>query len=129
VNIRVRLDSYVSFSTASGVALSDLFVNTLTELLNEFSYYADCAGLHFKVDLAKGGLELKYSGYQDKIGLLVNRSVEEMVKMRRDASTGMSSCSVELFSRMKEKLLRNYHNDHFFGQPYYQCVMHTVYYE
>ena len=62
VNIRVRLDSYASFSSPLGVALTEIFIECLQELLSEYSYYADCAGLSFKVELSKGGLLLRFSG-------------------------------------------------------------------
>ena len=62
VNIRVRLDSYASFSSPIGVALTETFIECLQELLSEYSYYADCAGLSFKVELSKGGLLLRFSG-------------------------------------------------------------------
>ena len=125
VNVRIRIDSYVSFASPLGVSLTDIYLNALNELLNEYAYYADCAGLMFKVQLSKGGLDLRYSGYHDKLLLLIERTLQEMAKMKR-TPTQHSSCTPSLFERMKEKLLRNYHNDYFFLQPYHQCVIGTA---
>ena len=125
VNVRIRIDSYISFATPLGVSLTDVYLNVLNELLNEYAYYADCAGLMFKVQLSKGGLELRYSGYHHKLLLLIERTLQVMVKMKSTESQS-SSCAKSLYDRMKEKLLRNYFNDYFFIQPYHQCVIGKV---
>lgn len=44
VNVKVSLENMLASSTALGVALTEMFAMCLKENLNEYSYYADCAG-------------------------------------------------------------------------------------
>jgi len=44
VNVKVSLESLFSSATAHSVVLTELFAMCLKENLNEYSYYADCAG-------------------------------------------------------------------------------------
>ena len=113
----VSLESQQSLSSPLGVALTEMFASCLKEILSEFSYYADCAGLQYDVKLAKGGLDLMFSGYQHKLPVLVSKVLEEMKKLG-----GESPCPVDCYNRVKEKTLRSYYNYRFW-QPYYHCIL------
>lgn len=43
-NVCVKLQTIYAYSNPKDVGLTDMFANVLKEVLNEFSYYADCAG-------------------------------------------------------------------------------------
>ena len=94
-----------------------MFCSCLKEVLSEFSYYADCAGLQYDVKLAKGGVELMFFGYHHKLPVLVGKVLGEMKKM-----CGTEPCPSDCFSRVKEKVLRSYYNYRFW-QPYYHCLL------
>ena len=63
LNVVLFLENGLSNSSPLGVALTDVLAQVLKENLNAFAYYADCAGLHYDVQLAKGGLDLQFYGY------------------------------------------------------------------
>ena len=44
MNVRVSLEALLATASPLHVALTDVFCLCLKETLNEFSYYADCAG-------------------------------------------------------------------------------------
>jgi secreted Zn-dependent insulinase-like peptidase len=46
------------------MALTEVLADCLKDLLSEYSYYADCAELHYDVNLSKGGLHLTFNGFQ-----------------------------------------------------------------
>ena len=82
----VSLESLQSLTTPYGVALTEVFCSCLKEVLSEYSYYADCAGLQCDVKLAKGGIELMFFGYQHKLPVLVSKVLEEMKKLVKSVS-------------------------------------------
>ena len=117
VNVMVSLETLQSLTTPFGVALTEVFCSCLKEVLSEYSYYADCAGLQCDVKLAKGGIEIMFFGYQHKLPVLVSKVLEEMKKLG-----GETPCPADCFTRVKEKVLRSYYNFKF-GQPYYHCLL------
>lgn len=121
VTIRLRIESHLAFATPLGQTLADAFVAALWEVLSEYSYYADCAGLQMKIEASKGGLDMKFSGYQDKAALLVHRAVDEVARL--GDGTG---ALVDAFARLKEKQLRGYLNDNLYAQPYHKCIYGTA---
>jgi insulysin len=113
----ISLEALQSLTSPTGVALTEVFCSCLKEVLSEFSYYADCAGLQYDVKLAKGGVELMFFGYHHKLPVLVGKVLAEMKKM-----CGEEPCPSDCFSRVKEKVLRSYYNYRFW-QPYYHCLL------
>ena len=124
VNVYIELVTVEAYSTPGNVACTDLFANILTELLAEYSYYADCGGLSYDVRNSFRGLVIIFYGYHHKLGTLMAKTLEEMRKMG-DMSCPSSPCSEELFTRVKEKLLRNLANTTF-SQPYSHCMTGTL---
>lgn len=86
--------------------------------MNEYSYYADCAGLHYDVTLAKSGLNLSFFGYQDKLPVLILKTLDRLKNLS-------AHCDESLFSRKKEKLMQDYSN-YLFWQPYSHCIHNTA---
>jgi len=118
LNVKIALETLHATSTPQQIAFTDLFCMCLKELLNEFSYYADCAGLYYDVSLAKGGIDLALQGYNHKLHKLVSKIVEEI----QNLGSNESACSPALFQRMKQKCLRNLKN-YLFWQPYYHAIV------
>ena len=69
----MAFEHILAFSTPLGVAFTDVFACCLKEVLNEYSYYADCAGLQYDVRVSKGGFELMFYGYHHKLPVLVQK--------------------------------------------------------
>lgn len=46
VSVKILFESQLAASTPLYVAFTELFSLCLKELLSEYSYYADCAGIH-----------------------------------------------------------------------------------
>ena len=113
----ISLEALQSLSSPLGAALTEVFASCLKEVLSEYSYYADCAGLQYDVKLTKGGLELMFFGYHHKLPVLVSKVVNEMKKMG-----GETPCPGDCYSRVKEKVLRSYYNYRFWS-PYYHCLL------
>jgi insulysin len=104
--------------------MTDLLVQVMKELLNEFAYYADCAGLHYDIQLAKGGIEILCYGYQDKLSILVLQALQELKNLVNPSEEKKSTLPM-IFLRMKEKVLRTYYNS-LFWQPYYHAILGTA---
>ena len=117
VNVMITLESLQSCSTPLCVALTEVFISCLKEVLSEYSYYADCAGLQYDVKLAQGGIELMFLGYHHKLPVLIKKVLSEMKSMG-----GETPSPGDCYLRMKEKVLRSYFNYRFW-QPYYHCVL------
>ena len=71
----MAFEHILAFSTPLGVAFTDVFACCLKEVLNEYSYYADCAGLQYDVRVSKGGFELMFYGYHHKLPVLVQKVI------------------------------------------------------
>ena len=117
-NILVNLESFFCISNPHAVICTDMYCNILKELLSEYSYYADCAGLQYNIALAKFGLELTFTGYNDKLGTLVEKVLQTIKTMN-------ISVSDALFDRVKEKLLRETKN-YLKNQPYYHTTINSL---
>jgi secreted Zn-dependent insulinase-like peptidase len=70
-NIFLSLRSPLSNSSADHYNKTDILVSMLKDLLNEFSYPAYLAGLHFELYQHMRGITIKISGYNDKQGVLL----------------------------------------------------------
>lgn len=118
--VQFNLESQFAFSSPWNVVLTDLLSRILTELLNEFAYYADCAGLHYYVSVAKSGLTFRFDGYNHKLPVLVTRAMEELRRFADSDST--TTYNPALFARVKEAITRAYKNQ-LFQQSYYHAML------
>lgn len=121
VNVNVILSSLYAGCTPLNAALVNVFSMILKEELNEYSYFADCAGLTYDIALAKNGLELTFQGYHHKMPVLVERVFQTL----RTLAVEKTALAPALFARMKEKALRSYANTSF-SQPYYHCIVGSL---
>lgn len=116
----VLIESLSMVATPVASVLTELLVKTVKEVLNDVSYYADCAGLYYDINVSKGGIELSISGYSDKLPVLLNNVVAEM---KRVGEPGY--ITEDMFNRIKSKLSRDYYN-YLYWQPYYHCITSTA---
>jgi secreted Zn-dependent insulinase-like peptidase len=122
LNVVLSLENGFSTNNPWNIAMADLFILMLKELLNEYSYYADCSGLFYSVRLQRAGLEFLFRGYHHKLPVLIERVCQEM----KNLSEGKEMAKYEsMYALMKEKLLRNYKNT-LFLQPYYHCILGSL---
>jgi insulysin len=124
VNIKAKLVSPLLSQDPASQALADLFCSCLEELLTDFSYYAECANLHYSVSLAEDGLQLGFSGFHHKMPELLARVCETMRGMA-DAGDNVNAVPQATFDRMKDYALRKYANE-CLEQPFRQAMVATV---
>ena len=90
-------------------AILTLFVKYLSDSLNEEMYTAEMAELHFSASTLDGvrGIELQFCGFHDKLHLLADRVLSELVP-----KVEMSASDVQLvkFANVKEERLRSLRN-------------------
>jgi secreted Zn-dependent insulinase-like peptidase len=136
VNVFISLRTGYAYHSPLNITLCELFAETMKENLNESTYYADCADLFYDITQTYHGFDLTFSGYHDKLPILINKTLEEMYRLSNtdaanDATPGggsdsaSSSSSIELFTRLKEKILRSYANSLFLA-PYNHCIIGSL---
>ncbi|GJD08019.1 Insulin-degrading enzyme [Galdieria sulphuraria] len=73
--------AYFHFSPRQAL-FSKLYCLFLEDILNEYGYYAQLAGIHYQLDITNEGLILFVGGYNDRISNFVLQIFEEMVHFR-----------------------------------------------
>ncbi len=116
----VLIESLSMVATPVASVLTELLVKTVKEVLNDVSYYADCAGLYYDINVSKGGIELSISGYNDKLPVLLSNVLAEIKRVGEPGYV-----SEDMFNRVKSKLSRDYYN-YLYWQPYYHCIISTA---
>jgi len=97
------------------VALTALYVKSVNEQLNEFSYPATLAGLSYQLYPHVRGVSVRISGYHDKQPLLLEEILTALNKPAIETAT---------FARHKDELLRSWHNA-LKQKPYHQSLGKT----
>ncbi|EGU72047.1 hypothetical protein FOXB_17444, partial [Fusarium oxysporum f. sp. conglutinans Fo5176] len=100
-NVFVSLKTPLIHASAANNVLARLFSDLVHDALEEYSYDADLAGLHYYVKLDARGLLLAVSGYNDKLPVLFEHIVTTMRDM--DIKEGR-------FEILKDFLTREYSN-------------------
>ncbi len=113
----VTLRSPLANQSARYTALTALYVKTVNDQLNEFSYPAMLAGLNYQLYRHVRGISLRISGYQDKQPLLL----DEVLKALKNPHT-----TTETFNRHRNELLRQWRNASR-QKPYQQGLSKTSY--
>ena len=113
-NINVALLSPVASQTAKQAAHLALLTQVLTDQLNEFSYPATLAGLHYHLTPAARGLSISISGFNDKQMLLLDKVLAAV------ASPKFNSQRVE---DLKQEQIRQLQNTSM-QQPYRLLMGH-----
>lgn len=109
------LRSPLANQSASNVALTALYVKTVNEQLNEFSYPASLAGLNYQLYRHVRGISVRISGYHDKQPLLLR----EILKALKEPQI-----TSETFNRHRDELLRQWANAAR-QKPYQQTLAKT----
>jgi len=86
---------------AATLVLADLYVRSISELLNTFSYKAALAGLHFNIGRVNDGIAISVKGYSENAPILLEK-IFEMLKMGRP--------SEDKFIIYRKSLQRSYEN-------------------
>ncbi|ORY83170.1 Metalloenzyme, LuxS/M16 peptidase-like protein [Protomyces lactucae-debilis] len=100
--------------SAKDAVMGKLFIELLKDSLNEFSYNADIAGLQYSIEPTVGGLNLGFSGYNDKMPVLAEKVIRRMRNLE---------VSEQRFIIEKERLQRDLGNFEL-EAPYQQVSYH-----
>ncbi|CDK28106.1 unnamed protein product [Kuraishia capsulata CBS 1993] len=114
-HIFVKFNLPVATLTPFNSAMSSLFLDLLEDELNEMSYEADIVGLSKSFNVARDGISLEISGYNDKMEVLLHKLIDAFVSFKP---------TEERFNILKERskrLMKNFG----FSTPYSQIGQHT----
>jgi len=116
-NLNILMRNPVVYDSPANHVKAALFSNMVKDALQEYSYDADISGLNYSLLTNSMGLELNVHGYNDKLGVLL----EKVITMMRDLELRQ-----DRFDIIKERFEREYKNWGF-RQPYMQIGDFTRY--
>ena len=116
VNVIALLQTSLACESPESSVLAALWVQILNEHATEFTYLASMASLHCSFSVARKGIEIHVSGYNDKSSVLVGRILDAIGALAERLDEG-------LFERMKDKIEKQYKG--FFQSPPYQHAMYA----
>jgi len=96
-NLFVTIRSPATTQSSENLNLTEMMVSLLKDSLNEFSYPAYLAGLHYELYNHIRGITVKISGYNDKQSILLNKILLALKHKR---------FTKERFAIIKERLQR-----------------------
>lgn len=111
-DVYFTLRSPLANQSAKNVALTSLYVKTVNERLNEFSYPAYLAGLNYQLYPHVRGIGVRVTGYPDKQSLLLKEIFSALNKVVINKAN---------FRRHKDELLRGWQNS-LQQKPYHQSL-------
>jgi insulysin len=111
-DVYFTLRSPLANQSAQNVALTSLYVKTVNERLNEFSYPALLAGLNYHLYPHVRGISVRVSGYPGKQPLLLKEILNALNKVDIKKAS---------FRRHKDELLRGWQNS-LQQKPYQQSL-------
>ncbi|XP_060063916.1 insulin-degrading enzyme-like [Ylistrum balloti] len=100
-SVKYELNNPLTYLTPANHVLTKLFVMLFKDALNEYSYDAELAGLHYDLSATKYGITLSISGYNDKQHVLLKKIMDRLTQFSVDP---------DQFGIIKEKLERIYKN-------------------
>ncbi|KHN95135.1 a-pheromone processing metallopeptidase Ste23 [Metarhizium album ARSEF 1941] len=107
----VCLQNPIIFASAENSVKASLFSRLVQDALQEYSYDAQLAGLDYIVSLSTRGLDIRISGYNEKLAVLLKQVAITM----RDLDI-----EEERFRIVHEQLVRAYENSHL--EPAYRLT-------
>jgi len=122
VNILFLLLTPHADSSARSSLLSSLFCMVFTDAMVETTYDSAVAGLSWSVQPSSDGLKLSFSGYSDKILLLLQQVCGQLVRCLK-SKVGCSWTHPGRFETMKDELRRVLTNSKK-GSPYSKALEH-----
>jgi secreted Zn-dependent insulinase-like peptidase len=114
-DVYFTLRSPLANQSAQNVALTSLYVKTVNERLNEFSYPAILAGLNYQLYPHVRGIGVRISGYPGKQSLLLKEILNALNKI---------DINKAIFQRHKDELMRGLKNS-LQQKPYHQSLSRT----
>ncbi len=109
--LKFRINTPKVYSSPRKAVLSQLYVDAISEGLNEFGYPVRLAGLEYGINVDKKGIILTFSGYSDRILELIKKVSGLLKEITVDKKT---------FNTLREVRGRRYQNFHF-KQPFQQA--------
>lgn len=109
-NLIVSCKSPIIYASAENAVKARIFTDLVRDALEEYSYDAELAGLHYHVSLDSRGLFLEVGGYNDKLSVLL----EQVLKTMKDLEI-----KEDRFNIIKERVSRAYRN-WALQQPFHQ---------
>jgi len=110
--VYLRFSLPESYTSPEAAVCTNLFTKMLVDSMNEVTYYAEVAGLSYSIQSTTLGLSTAFSGYSDKLLLLVEEVVDRIASFK----------SVEdRFNVLREQMQKQYYNTKF-DQPYQQAL-------
>ncbi|KAJ3300130.1 Insulinase (Peptidase M16) [Borealophlyctis nickersoniae] len=116
-NVWFSLKSPLSYVSPLTCTETRLYTDLLHDALNEFSYYAEVAGLSYSLENNTEGMVLNLEGYNDKLPNLLTKIVQKMAGLKVDP---------ERFKFIKEQLTRSYKN-WAMESPHQHAIYSTTY--
>ncbi|KAJ3343860.1 Insulinase (Peptidase M16) [Gonapodya sp. JEL0774] len=101
VNVYFAVRTPLAYSDPRNAVLTKLFTELVKDSLNEYSYFADVAGLSYYLEAQVEGCLLGFGGYNDKMAVLVEKVAERMRTLKVDPVR---------FELISEQLSRSYRN-------------------
>nr|KAG5698799.1 hypothetical protein BaRGS_032218 [Batillaria attramentaria] len=95
--------------------LSYMFVGLFKDALNEYSYAAEIAGLHYNLDCSPYGVYLEVKGYNHKLDILLKKIMERLTTFVVDPQR------FDIIKEAYERGLRNFRAE----QPHQHAVYYT----
>jgi insulysin len=114
-NLFVNCRNTLPNATAENGLKARLYTHMVRDALEEYSYYAELAGLEYSISAHSMGIEITVSGYNDKLSVLLEKVLVTM---------GNLEIKENRFEIIKERVLRGLKNWDF-QQPYNQVVNYT----
>ena len=117
-NIALEIKSTIAYETAEHCVLTNIFALLLKDALNEYSYYAEIAGLDCSLENSTSGMVLIVCGYSDKLPFLL-----------QEILTKMTSLTIEedQFKRILHRLIQKTKN-WFQDAPHIHAIYYVTYF-
>jgi insulysin len=87
MNVFFEIRSPFAYSTVENCVLTQIYTELVKELINEFSYFAEVAGLTFQIENSVDGIVLNVCGFNDKIHVLLSEIFEKMRDLKVENTT------------------------------------------
>lgn len=114
-NLFINCRNPLPSATAENSMKTKIYTDLVRDVLEEYSYDAELAGLSFGVSNYSDGLTIELSGYTDKIHVLLEKVLLTMRDLEIDPGR---------FSIIKERVMRSLRN-YEYQQPYSQVGSYT----
>ncbi len=100
-DINLLLESNIGNESVANAVALNLYIELVNDALNEVRYQAGLAGSGYGISLTDRGVQIRLYGYQNKLGLLLDTLILELVEHRIEP---------ERFAIKREEYLRRLRN-------------------